>query len=437
MKTKINLRLLLFIVVAQLRIGAITAQTDTLQLKEQLQKVFPGAEISRMNPVKGFSLVFKLQIRQWLDHTCPSRGSFLQIIYLYHRSKKSPNVLVTEGYEIANQIYEPTMILQANQIIVEYRFHGHSRPDKIPWELLTQEQAMQDFHAIRQAMSRIYKKSWTVTGISKGGTTAALYALRFPKDMKAAVAYVAPFAQAQEDPRTMEYYRHQAGTEDCRRRVREFQRSMLLHRNELIPMLDKLATSEGTRFSIGEGKALEYAAMEFPFSFWQWGFGCSEIPEREASAQEIFEYVEQVVDFNYYDDQTIASFEPAFYQFMTEFGYYGFDTTGISDLLQLELHPSNLTFCPKETEIRYRPEYMKMMTDRAIHHGKHIIYIYGAIDTWSACAIQPDASTRCPVYFAANIGHRARIRNLSEANRKKIYKTLHSWTRAPTIPLPY
>lgn len=168
MKTKINLRLLLFIVVAQLRIGAITAQTDTLQLKEQLQKVFPGAEISRMNPVKGFSLVFKLQIRQWLDHTCPSRGSFLQIIYLYHRSKKSPNVLVTEGYEIANQIYEPTMILQANQIIVEYRFHGHSRPDKIPWELLTQEQAMQDFHAIRQAMSRIYKKSWTVTGISKG-----------------------------------------------------------------------------------------------------------------------------------------------------------------------------------------------------------------------------------------------------------------------------
>lgn len=437
MKTNIHLKLLLIVVIALLHVRDTIAQTDTLQLTDQLHEVFPGAEINSMNPVKGFSLVLKLRIRQWLDHTLPSRGSFTQIIYLYHRSIKSPNVLVAEGYEIDDRIYEPAMILQANQINVEYRFHGHSRPDKIPWELLTQEQAMQDLHAIRKALSIIYKKSWTVTGVSKGGTTAALFALRFPKDVKAAVAYVAPFALAQEDPRTMEYYRHQAGTEDCRRRVHEFQRSMLLHRNELIPMLDTLATREGTHFTIGVGKALEYAAMEFPFSFWQWGFGCDEIPGNNAGAQEIFDYVEQIVDFNYYDDATIARFEPAFYQFMTEFGYYGFDTTGISDLLKIEFHPSNLTFCPKDTEIRYRPEYMKMMTDRALHHGKHIMYIYGATDTWSACAIRPDASTRCPVYFAANIGHRARIRNLSEASRKEIYQTLHSWTNAPTIPLPF
>ena len=39
-------------------------------------------------------------------------------------------------------------ILKGNQLIVEYRFYGKSRPNPTPWEYLKNDQAIADYHSI-------------------------------------------------------------------------------------------------------------------------------------------------------------------------------------------------------------------------------------------------------------------------------------------------
>jgi hypothetical protein len=410
--------------------------SDELKLKSFLEKEFPGVIIKSNEQRDGFAFCWELIINQKLDHWDEKSGVFPQKILLYHKSFKSPNVLVTEGYNVIDRIYESTMILDANQFSIEYRFFGNSRPEHIDWKLLNHKQALEDLHLIRTRLAKIYKQTWIATGISKGGTTAALYSLSYPKDVSASVAYVAPFVLEQEDKRTIDHYRNKVSTPECRQKVRDFQRDILLHRNELKLMLTDLEKRDSVYFPMDKDKVIDFASMEYPFSIWQWGFGCQEIPDKNADAKTIFDHIEEVVDFNYYDNKSCSSFLPAYYQFMTEFGYYGFDTTGISDLL---VYPqlSNLEFCPKDADLTYHGEYINSMYQKAIHESKNIIFIYGELDTWTSCAIVPDPKTNAMKFVKANGGHRTRIRDFSDSEKQLIYSALEKWTKHKTKALPY
>lgn len=409
---------------------------DSARLYRLLLKAFPGLVMEANAPQSPFRHVWKLTIRQRIDHHDPGAGTFPQCIYLYHRGFSVPNVLVTEGYTLSDRIYEATLILDANQFSVEHRFFGESRPDTIPWMLLRQSQSLEDLRMVQKALSKIYRKSWTVTGASKGGTQAALYSLTYPGAVQAAVAYVAPFVLEQEDPRTIIHYKEQVGTAACRQRIFSFQRTLLSKREALKPLLKELAERDGVDFFLEPDRIIDYAAVEYPFSFWQWGFGCDEIPGVDATAEEAFDHVETVVDFNYYDEPTCALLMPAYYQFMTEFGYYGFDTTGLSDLL-VTGPLTNLEFCPKGADLRYDGTYMREMYQRATRESRNIIYIYGALDTWTACSVDPDPSGNAIKLVRINGGHRTRIRDFANHERNRVYKALRKWTRARTHPLPY
>jgi hypothetical protein len=409
---------------------------DESKLKISLEKEFPGVQIKTLDKREGFQFCWELMIPQQLDHWNKGTGTFPQKIILYHRSFKEPNVLITEGYDAAERIYESTMILNANQFSVEYRFFGVSKPEQIDWKLLNHKQALEDLHTIRNKLSKVYKKSWIATGISKGGTTTALYSLTYPKDVKAAVAYVAPFVTEQEDQRTIEHYRDKVSTAECRQKVKDFQRNLLMHREEIKPMLTELEKRDQVSFVMDKDRVIDFAAMEYPFSIWQWGFGCTEIPDKSADAKAIFDQIEEVVDFNYYDNKTCSQFLPAYFQFMTEFGYYGFDTTGLSDLL-INKHISNLEFCPKNADLSYHPEYMKEMTRKANESSHNIIYIYGELDTWTSCAVNPASETNAIKLVKEGGGHRTRIKDFSNADRHQIFTALEKWTKHKTQSLPY
>lgn len=411
-------------------------KSDELKLKALLEKEFPGIAIKSNEPRDGYEFCWELTINQKLDHWNDQSGFFSQKILLYHKSFKNPNVLVTEGYTAIDRIYEASMILDANQFSVEYRFFGNSRPETIDWKLLNHKQALEDLHSIKTKLAKIYKKNWVVTGISKGGTTTALYSLTYPKDVKASIAYVAPFVLEQEDKRTVEHYRNKVSTPECRQKVRDFQRNLLSHRNELKVMLTELEKRDEVVFQIDKDKVIDFTAMEYPFSFWQWGFGCAEIPDQSANAQVIFDHIEEVVDFNYYDNKSCAEFLPAYYQFMTEYGYYGFDTTGISDLLVYP-HLSNLEFCPKDADLNYHGDYIKEMQLKAIHESKNIIYIYGGMDTWTSCGIEPSPETNAIRLVKYDGGHRTRIRDFSDSEKRIVYAALKKWTKCKTKALPY
>ena len=427
---------LLFLIVSITQTGYATKKSDADNLKLYLQESFPGIQITDLGLKENYKFFWELIIQQSLDHNDLSKGSFPQKILLYHRSFKKPNVLVTEGYNVADRIYEASLLFEANQFSVEYRFFANSKPEKIDWSLLNQKQALEDLHVIQKKLSAIYKKAWIATGISKGGTTTALYSLTYPKDLKASIAYVAPFPLAQEDARTISHYQSKVGTPECRMKVREFQRSILNHRIELKQLLIEMEQRDGVVFELDKDRVIDFAALEYPFSFWQWGFGCQEIPGNQANSKIVFEHIEEVIDFNYYDKTSCNEYLPAYFQFMTEYGYYGFDTTGVSDLL-INKKLSNLEFCPKNTNLSYQGDYMKAMHEKATYQSHNIIYIYGGVDTWTSCAVNPDPHTNALKFVKFNGGHRTRIRDFSESDKQTMLKALKKWTGCKTKALPY
>lgn len=409
-------------------------KSDADLLKSYLKESFQGIQINELDPKDNFQFFWELIIQQELDHSNPSKGHFPQKILLYHKGFKKPNVIVTEGYQVADRIYEASLIFDANQFSVEYRFFANSKPAIIDWSLLNQKQALEDLNIIQTKLSGIYKKAWIATGISKGGTTAALYSLNYPKNLKACIAYVAPFPLEQEDPRTVVHYQSTVGTPECRMKVRDFQRMILNHRKELKQLLVEMEQRDGVIFELDKDRIIDFAAMEYPFSFWQWGFGCQEIPGSQATAKIIFEHIEEVIDFNYYDKTSCTEYLPAYYQFMTEYGYYGFDTTGIGNLLS-DKNLTNLTFCPKNTDLSFKHEFMQKMTKKAERKSKETILIYGANDTWTACALNLHPKAKALKFVKANSGHRTRIKDLSQDEKNQIYASLKKWMKTDVTRL--
>jgi len=235
------------------------------EIVDELKKHLPGISIEEMDAGQHFNRVFKILIDQPLDHQNPSAGTFQQKIYLSHVDKKAPNVIATEGYSCRYRVYEPTEFLQANQIQVEYRFFGESKPENYDYKYLTNEQAMDDLHRIRTLLGKIYCKKWLSTGISKGGTTTLIYKATYPEDVEVAFPYVAPLPMAREDKRCDENHLSR-GTEDCRNRLEHFQREILKDRDQIIPWVDSLRLLNNMTFDlVGLEEAFEYAVLEFTF----------------------------------------------------------------------------------------------------------------------------------------------------------------------------
>jgi len=387
-----------------------SAQTSEVsKIEKFIRKKLPNASVKKLEAKDHFKEVFEIKFKQPLDHNNPKAGTFEHRIFLSHVDKKKPMLIVTEGYAARQTTYELSKILTSNQVIVEYRFY------------------------IKKIFKKFYRKEWVSTGISKGGTTTLIYKSKYPKDVCVAVPYVAPLAFAQEDKRT-DVHQEKTGSEACRKDIIAFQRAALKKRDELIPMIKNYAEEKGQIFSIGEDVVLEYAILEFPFSFWQWGADCKTLPSTDASAEEIFNYVEAVVSWNFYSDNTINYFLPAFYQFMTELGYYGFPTENVDDLLVAVKTPTNLLFGPKDVDMTYVP-YLQTVNDFLMKKGKRVLYIYGALDTWYACGVTPNPKTDALSMVLENGAHQTRIKDFSKEDQAKIYKKLDKWLKAKITPL--
>ncbi|MEM6967446.1 MAG: S28 family serine protease [Bacteroidota bacterium] len=406
---------------------------ELTKVEKYIQKKLPNAKIKKLTVKDHFREVYEIKFEQYLDHNNPATGTFEHRIFLAHTDKKKPVVFVTEGYAARQRTYELSKILNANQIIVEYRFYGGSRPDKIKWQYLTNDQATKDLHRIRKIFKKLYRKEWISTGISKGGTTTLIYKSKYPKDVCVAVPYVAPLAFAQEDPRT-DVHQQKVGSEACRKKIIAFQRWALQKREELIPMIEAYAKKNRHTFSIGEAVVLEYAVLEFPFSFWQWGADCATLPNADATAKEIFDHIEKVVSWSFYSDNMIDYFLPAFYQFMTELGYYGFPTENVNDLLVAVKNPTNRLFAPKNVDLTFEP-YLKPVNDFLMKKGKRVLYIYGGLDTWYACGVTPNPKTDALAMVLEDGAHQTRIKDFPKEDQTKIYKKLDKWLRAKVTPL--
>ena len=403
-------------------------KTDkTITLSKNLQKTFPKAVITPIKIDDHFTEAYQIVFDQPLDHKHPEKGTFKHYAYLSHIDYTKPIVLITDGYASNNRTTELSKVLKGNQIIVEYRMYGKSRPDSIPWHYLTNDNAVEDYHKIVSKLKTIYKGKWLSSGISKGGETTLIYKSKYPNDVDVAVPYVAPLIDGLEDQRTNDLI-NSVGTETCRTAIQNFQRSILNNRTAILKELDDYAITKKMKFTeVSKEEALEYAVLEFPFSFWQWGGKCKAIPNSKASIKEQFNYLVEVSGFSLYNDWGYNYYLPSFYQHIRELGYYGFDLNPVKDLLQVVKNSSNKRFAPKNIDLTYDKNYIKEVRDFVENKGDNILYIYGEYDPWGACAPTPKANVDALKMVLKGGSHATRIKDFSPDEKKQIYNKLKKW----------
>jgi hypothetical protein len=410
---------------------------EAVQAPTELEATLKGLEgvvaVRKLEAGKTFQEVFELQIIQPLDHAQPAGETFRQRVYLSHAGVMKPVVLSTEGYAATRPyVTEPTRLFQCNQIIVEHRFFGTSRPDSLRWQYLTVRQSADDLHRVVTILKGIYRGKWLSTGVSKGGQTTILYRYFYPRDVDVSVPYVAPINLTQEDPRPIEFLRH-VGSDSCRESMKQFQLAALRNEELLLPLMKQEAKEKGYTFSLGLRRMFEYAVLEYPFAFWQYGRPgrCGRIPGADAPPESLFAHLSDVVGLSMYADAGIKFFQPFMYQAYTEMGYYTYDITDFKALLKEVKNPSNRIFAPPGVDLKFHCEVFNRIDRWIREEAENIILIYGSDDPWTASSPQLTGMTNAIKMVKEGGFHRTKIRDLNPEQKAVVYDALERWMGLP------
>jgi hypothetical protein len=374
---------------------------------------------------------FELKIKQPLDHQHPDKGYFYQRAFLTHKAFDKPMVMYLSGYN-QDRPYknELTKLLDANQLSIEHRYFGKSVPDSLDYKYLNLEQATADLHHINEIFKKIYAGKWISTGISKGGSTTIFYKYFFPNDVDVAIPYVAPLNREYEDQR-LYTFQDTVGSKSCRQKLFAFQKRMLKHRKEILPLLQMYSDGAGLKFStVTLEQAFEYSVLEFPFAFWQYYTSCDEIPSETSSLLAATQYLLKISDIKSYSEEHILGYLSHYYQAATEMGYYGYRTEPFkNDLKALPLQPHPYAaIVPRRIPVHFDGILLRKANDWIAKEGNRMIYINGAVDTWSATGVSPSDKVDAQWFLLSGKNHRtARFVNMTPDEKQRFIKTLERW----------
>jgi len=338
--------------------------------------------------------------------------------------------MVTEGYA-ANRNYnsELAQLLDANQIIVEHRYFSESTLDSLDWQYLTVEQAANDHHRIIELFKPFFTNKWITTGISKGGQTAIYHRALFPNDVDVTVPYVAPINLGREEQRLFDFF-HKVGTPEERAGIKQFQKTILKRRDVMMVKMKAQAEEKGWTFRMGYDKAFDLAVLEYPFSFWQWGYLVNTIPDSTASDQEVFNHLVYVSSFSYECDQEWKKIKPFFYQAYTELGYYAYVPGELKHLIKgfyTDTISSDI-FAPGGDTLLFHPETIQFVMAQLKKYNPEIIAISGENDPWSSTSLVVDDISNAYLFLKPGGCHRTRISNLPAEMKKEVFNHLEEWT---------
>lgn len=381
---------------------------------------------------QGRIYAYKLMVRQPVDHDNPSAGYFKQKVYVRHVGFDRPTVIITEGYNRDQpRPYELTQLLNANQVQVEHRYFGESIPGDGKYQHLNLKQATADLHHIRTLLADIYPQKWVSTGISKGGATTIFYRYFYPEDVAASVPYVAPINRAYEEPRLYTFL-DTIGSDDCRKAIFAFQKRMLKQRKKILPLLRFYRQGARLDFNyITPEAAFEYAVMEYPFSFWQYGQDCAVIPDKKVPLEEALEYLLSVSGIDFFSDPAVEQYASHYYQSATEMGYYGYRTSKFGKLIKAlptDQNPMALFF-PEPMNDPFNGQLLEdVNTWLNGDQANQIAYIYGGIDTWTGSAVPENDDVDAEWFFLAGKHHgNARIKSMFPSEKVRLVAALEKW----------
>lgn len=404
------------------------APEPPLDILERLEAL-PGITVTEMDVPTGelHSRAFEITLTQPLDHDNPSGGTFEHHMFLLHANVNAPMVLVLTGYAATRNVAgEAAQLLSANQLYVDHRFMGASRPEPVDWPNMTVAQAAADDHNIVETFKEIYRGQWVSYGASKGGVTALIHKRFYPDDVEATVARVAPIVFGVEDPRFDVFLTETVADEDCREKYRQFQIRCLEERDSMLVYLQEYADNSIYTYSITLDSAFEYSVLEYPFAFFQNGSGdCADIPDGDATYQEMLDALMSESGIELFSDEFIAFYEPVYYQFYTEMGYYRLIDDHLTDYLQALTDPTYSRFAPQGVDLTFHPEVMQDIAQWLATEGDRIIYIYGAVDPWTAGEVEFGGDVDALKIIEPGANHRVTISTLT--NPVPVYEKLEEW----------
>lgn len=177
---------------------------------------------------------------------------------------KAVNHVYCSGYDLmANYLERPDSAFKytedctteiahrykANFIQIEHRYFRYSAPDKC-WEHLDDcqaEEAAQDFHALFDALKKVLKGKWVMSGVSKGGITTLLQHTFFPDDMDIFVPYSAPFFESDRDKGMQKYWYENGWSKEFRDLYANVRRHGIDRKNTIFPIYEKMNGGNGTQ----------------------------------------------------------------------------------------------------------------------------------------------------------------------------------------------
>jgi hypothetical protein len=415
----------------------VAFQSLVAQSLEEKIKALPDIiSVEKMEQNPFFSEAYIVNVKQPLDHRHPEKGFFPQRVFVSHLSYEAPVVFVTEGYggdRAAGKRYieELSPILNANQLFVEHRFFGKSRPDTIHWVDLTVENAAADQHHVVQLFKQLYTHKWVSTGISKGGETVLYHRMLYPDDVEASVPFVAPLNFSTEEQRHPHFIEKEVGTKYERKKVKGFQMEVLRRKDQLMPFFEKLCKDKKYTFRAPLREIFDYDVLEYSFSFWQWGTSVKTIPSLNATDKEIFDHFQKISSCSYFDIESGKSTEPFFVQALMQLGYYAYDAKPFKMVMETKDTRGYIArlFLDKDQVFPYNPQMSNQVDKYLKSDAKKVMLIYGEIDPWSASAATGDKNPGVVKIVQPRGSHRSRIGNMPEPLKKEAIDLIMEWMK--------
>jgi hypothetical protein len=413
--------------------------------------VEPGPDpafLDRLNALPGVTAVeaatetsgytfYEVKFRQPVDHEAADGPTFEQTVSLLHKGTAAPMVVFTTGYwdYYRDTPSELARLLTANQVSIEHRFFGDSRPEPADWSKLTIKQMADDEHAIIAALRTLYDGAFVTTGGSKGGMTAVYHRRFYPDDVEATVPYVAPLSFGAPDTRYAPFL-DTIGPADCRQKVRDAATEMLANRRAaMLQRATDQAASDGLSYTrIAIGPAVESAIGSLEWAFWQYyGVGsCNSVPGVAASDDQLWRFLDEISPPSDNDDLQIAAFDAYYYQAYAQLGY----PDGGAEYLDAHLMYSDEDYAGSLPTAQ--PAYddgaaMQDIDQWVQSEGRQLLFIYGQWDPWTGGAFELGQATDSLLVTQAEGTHGARIGRLAATDQNAVNAKLAAWTGATPL----
>lgn len=209
---------------------------------------------------------YLIYYHQPLSHANPQGAQFPMRALLTVDKRKDPTTAVNHvffsGYNIDRgyladpnnslaSVGSPSEIAlryRANYIQPEHRYFDYSAPDQC-WTNLdycTAAEATEDFHALFEALKKVFKGKWAISGVSKGGITTAIQHAYHPEDADIFLPYSAPFFDTDRDTVMQQYWYNNGWNQEFRDMFMAIRRTAIQNKETIYPIYKKMNAGKDT-----------------------------------------------------------------------------------------------------------------------------------------------------------------------------------------------